>query len=235
MVGEHRFLGLLTSTAYSMSPRQIPLIDRKVERLIERAGFPPTGHAGKALSHIIETYPRDELLQTSDDELFEIAMGILHLEDRPRLRLFVRRDPFGRFVSCIVFVPRDRYNTAMRERMEALLRRALGATESEFQAQLSESKLARLLFTLHTPARCGRPRSTRRNSSAACSKCRAAGRIGCATRCWNPAARSRATSCSTSMVPPFPPRTRSGSTRAPRCRTSSASTASPATRPAISP
>ena len=149
--GEHRFLGLLTSTAYSMSPRQIPMLDRKVERVIDRAAFPLGGHAGKALLHIIETYPRDELLQTPEDELFDIAMGILHLEDRPRLRLFVRRDPFARFVSCIVFVPRDRYNTAMRERMEALLREAVGATESEFQAQLSESKLARLLFTLHTP------------------------------------------------------------------------------------
>ena len=150
VIGEHRFLGLLTSAAYSMSPHQIPLIDRKVARVIERAGFSASGHAGKALSHILETYPRDELLQTSEEELFGIATGILHLEDRPRLRLFVRHDPFGRFVSCLVYVPRDRYNTAMRERMEALLREAVGARESEFQAQLSESKLARILFTLHT-------------------------------------------------------------------------------------
>ena len=146
-----------------MSPRQIPMLDRKVERVIDRAAFPLGGHAGKALLHIIETYPRDELLQTPEGELFDIAMGILHLEDRPRLRLFVRRDPFARFVSCIVFVPRDRYNTAMRERMEALLREAVGATESEFQAQLSESKLARLLFT-HTPMAC-RSRSIRPSSS----------------------------------------------------------------------
>ena len=114
VAGEQRFLGLLTSAAYSMSPQQIPLIDRKVARLIERAAFPPAGHAGKALQHIIETYPRDELLQTTEDELFDIAMGILHLEDRPRLRMFLRRDPFARFVSCLVFVPRERYNTAMR-------------------------------------------------------------------------------------------------------------------------
>ena len=151
VIGEHRFLGLLTSAAYSMSPSHIPLIDRKCERIIARAGFPPTGHAGKALQHILETYPRDELLQTPEDELFGIAMGVLQLEDRPRLRLFVRRDPFNRFVSCLVFVPRDRYNTAMRERMVSLLREATGATESEFQAQLSDSKLARLLFILHTP------------------------------------------------------------------------------------
>ncbi|MGD9509168.1 MAG: NAD-glutamate dehydrogenase, partial [Geminicoccaceae bacterium] len=120
VIGEHRFLGLLTSTAYSMSPRHIPLIDKKSERIVARAGFPPTGHAGKALLHILETYPRDELLQTPEDELFDIVMGILQLEDRPRLRLFIRRDPYGRFVSCLVFVPRDRYNTAMRERMVRL-------------------------------------------------------------------------------------------------------------------
>ena len=73
VIGEHRFMGLLTSAAYSMSPHQIPLLDRKVARIVERAGFPPTGHAGKALLHILETYPRDELLQTSEDELFRIA------------------------------------------------------------------------------------------------------------------------------------------------------------------
>ena len=118
VIGEHRFMGLLTSAAYSMSPHQIPLLDRKVARIVERAGFTRTGHAGKALLHILETYPRDELLQTSEDELFHIALGILHLQDRQRLRLFVRADTFGRYVACLVFVPRDRYNTALRERMQ---------------------------------------------------------------------------------------------------------------------
>ena len=151
VIGEHRFMGLLTSAAYSMSPHQIPLLDRKVARIVERAGFTRTGHAGKALLHILETYPRDELLQTNEDELFHIALGILHLQDRQRLRLFVRADTFGRYVACLVFVPRDRYNTALRERMQQVLEHAFGATESEFQAQLSESSLARLLFTLRTP------------------------------------------------------------------------------------
>lgn len=151
VIGEHRFMGLLTSVAYSMSPYDIPLIDRKVARIVQRAGFSKTGHAGKALSHILETYPRDELLQTSEDELFRIALGILRLQDRQRLRVFVRADPFGRYAACLVFVPRDRYNTAMRERMQHVLEQVFGATESEFQAQLSESALARLLFTLRTP------------------------------------------------------------------------------------
>lgn len=151
VVGEHRFLGLLTSGAYSATPREIPLLGSKVERIVKRAGFARTGHAGKALLHILETYPRDELLQTSEDELFRITSGILQLQDRQRLRLFVRVDAFARFVACLVFVPRDRYNTVLRERFQNLLEQAVGATESEFQAQLSESSLARLLFTLRTP------------------------------------------------------------------------------------
>ena len=151
VIGEHRFLGLLTSAAYSMSPNEIPLLDRKVARVVDRAGFPPAGHAGKALLHILETYPRDELLQTSEDELFAIATGILQLQDRQRLRMFVRSDPFARFVSCLVYVPRDRYNTALRDRMQNVLEQAVGASESEFQALLSDASLARLLFILRTP------------------------------------------------------------------------------------
>ncbi|MEK0085119.1 NAD-glutamate dehydrogenase [Benzoatithermus flavus] len=151
VTGEHRFLGLLTSAAYNTNPRLIPLLRRKVERILARSGFSRTGHAGKALLHILETYPRDELLQTSEDELFKIVMGILQLQDRQRLRLFIRTDPFGRFVSCLVFVPRDRYNTLFRERVQHLLEQAFRASESEFQALLSESNLARLLFTLKTP------------------------------------------------------------------------------------
>ena len=151
VIGEHRFLGLLTSAAYSTSPHAIPLLDRKVARVIERAGFPPTGHAGKALLHILENYPRDELLQISEDDLFAIATGILQLQDRQRLRMFLRVDPFARFVSCIVYVPRDRYNTALRERMQHVLEQAVGSSESEFQALLSDSSLARLLFILRTP------------------------------------------------------------------------------------
>ena len=151
VVGEHRFLGLLTSTAYSAPPEEIPLLGPKVARVVRRAGFARTGHAGKALLNILDSYPRDELLQTSEDDLFRIATGILQLQDRQRLRLFTRVDTFGRFVACLVFVPRDRYNTVLRERIQGILERAFGTTDSEFQTQLAESSLARLLFTLRTP------------------------------------------------------------------------------------
>ena len=118
----------------------------------ERSGFSPKGHSGKALAHVLETYPRDELLQTPTDQLLATVGEILHLQDRQKLRLFVRSDAYARFASCLVYVPRDRYNTAFRERIQRLLEEALGGTESEFQAQLDKSTLARLLFTIRTPS-----------------------------------------------------------------------------------
>ena len=151
VAGEHRFLGLFTSAAYSLSPRAIPLLRRKVEQVAERSGFTRSGHAGKALAHILETYPRDELFQTPADQLFRVATEILQVQDRQKLRLFVRPDPYGRFAACLVYVPRDRYNTAVRERMQRLLEEALHGSETEFQAQVGESPLARLLFTVRTP------------------------------------------------------------------------------------
>ncbi|HEX8375339.1 MAG TPA: hypothetical protein VF606_09180, partial [Geminicoccaceae bacterium] len=152
VAGEHRFLGLFTSSAYSRNPRAIPLLRRKVGRVFERAGFPASGHAGKALAHILDTFPRDELFQADEDWLLATATEVLHIQDRQKLRLFLRADQFGRSVSCLVYVPRDRYNTAVRERMQRALEEELGGTaETEFQAQLTESTLARLLFTVRTP------------------------------------------------------------------------------------
>jgi len=121
VVGERRFLGLYTSSAYSARPDEIPLLRRKVRRVRERSGMPPGSHDDKALVEILESYPRDELFQISDDDLFEIAMGILHLGERPRVRLFPRRDTFGRFFSALVFVPRDRFNTQVREAIGKIL------------------------------------------------------------------------------------------------------------------
>ncbi len=151
VLGEHRFLGLFTSAAYNLNPRQIPLLRRKVQTILERSGFARTGHAGKALANILDTYPRDELFQTDEARLFDIALAILHIQDRQRIRLFVRPDPFGRFVSCIVYVPRERYNTALRERMQAILEAVLDGRDTEFQAQVSEAVLARILFVVRTP------------------------------------------------------------------------------------
>ncbi|MGI9451219.1 MAG: NAD-glutamate dehydrogenase, partial [Geminicoccaceae bacterium] len=151
VVGEHRFLGLFTSAAYNRNPRSIPLLRHKVRRLIERADLGPSSHAGKAFVNILETYPRDELFQTDDDHLFETVLETLHLQERQRIRLFARRDAFARFVSCLVYVPRDRYNTELRRCFQEILEEALGGSETEYQVQVSESTLARIHFIVRTP------------------------------------------------------------------------------------
>jgi glutamate dehydrogenase len=150
VVGEFRFLGLWTSAAYHSSPIDIPVLRHKVASVVRRAGFPANSHSGKDLIAILETYPRDELFQTGEDELYEIAIGILSLQERRRVRVFVRRDRFDRFVSCLVFIPRDRYNTALRLRIDELLRAAFNALGSEYTARVTESVLARLHFVLRT-------------------------------------------------------------------------------------
>ena len=149
VTGERRFLGLYTFSAYSASVFDIPLVRRKVRYVLERAGFPEGSHNEKDLVEILETYPRDELFQISKTELFDIVMGILHLQERQRVRLFVRRDTYGRFFSCLVFVPRDRYNTEVREKMQDILQHAFGGTNSEFNVRLSESVLARIHFIIY--------------------------------------------------------------------------------------
>ncbi|MBI2307434.1 MAG: NAD-glutamate dehydrogenase [Rhodocyclales bacterium] len=153
-IGERRFLGLFTSTAYDASPRAIPLLRRKIATVIERAGFLPNSHAAKSLYNILEQYPRDELLQIPPDELFTIALGILRLGERQRTRLFVRRDAFCRFFSCLIYVPRENYNTELRERMQAVLMEAFNGRSSEFNVQLSESALARIHIIVHTRPGC---------------------------------------------------------------------------------
>ena len=126
VTGEHVFIGHFTSAAYNRSPRAIPLLRQKVERVIDHAGFAPASHDGKALTNVLETYPRDELFQASEEQLYRNAMGVLHLATRPRTRLFVRPDRFNRFLSCIVYVPRERYNTQLRVRMGEILAQAFG-------------------------------------------------------------------------------------------------------------
>src|SRR4051812_38133615 len=148
-VGDCVFLGLYTHTAYRATPAEIPILRRRVARVLERAAFPPGSHNEKGLLEILEAYPRDELFQISDDELFEAAMGILHLGERQRLRLFARRDPFGRFFSLLVFVPRDRFNTENRRRIEAILRTATGASTIDYTTRVSESVLVRLHFVAY--------------------------------------------------------------------------------------
>ncbi|MBV9310669.1 MAG: NAD-glutamate dehydrogenase, partial [Solirubrobacterales bacterium] len=151
VVGERRFLGLLTHFAYKESPQRIPLLQDKVRAVLERAGFPPDSHDYKALVEILESYPRDSLFQIETDELFDTTMGILGLGERQRLRLFVRRDPLDRFMACLVCIPREKFNTQNRERIAALLVEAFGASHLDWSLHLSESLLARVNYIVHCP------------------------------------------------------------------------------------
>jgi glutamate dehydrogenase len=148
--GEDRFLGLFTSTAYSANPLDIPLLRRKTANVLGQAGFSAGSHAGKALVNIIETYPRDELFQITEGDLLRTATAILHLEERQRFRLFVRRDAFERFLSCLIYAPRENYTTGLREKWQAILMRAFNGTSSEFNVHLSESMLARIMISVRT-------------------------------------------------------------------------------------
>ena len=150
VTGETRFLGLYTHTAYAENPMQVPLLRRKLADVIARAGLLPAGYSGKALASILETYPRDELVQISTDDLYRHAMAILQLGERQRLRLLVRQDAYSRFVSCLIYVPRERYNTELRQRFQTLLTEAFNGVSSDFDVDLSASALGRILMRIRT-------------------------------------------------------------------------------------
>ena len=152
VTGEHLIVGLFTSAAYSQSPREIPLLRRKVAEVIRLSGFDSRSHVGKALQHIVETFPRDELLQIDAEDLLEIGRGVIHLQDRQRIALFARRDAFERFVSAFVYIPRDRYTTALRLIFEDILCKAFNGTISAHFAHLTDEVLGRLhLIVATTP------------------------------------------------------------------------------------
>jgi glutamate dehydrogenase len=148
--GEHRFLGLYTTSTYKSSPRSIPLLRGKVEGVLQHAGFPPASHDRKALLEILESFPRDALFQMDTAELFDVAIGILGLGERQRLRLFLWKDPLERFVECLVCIPRDRFNTENRERVGRILMDAVGGVALDWNLQLSESRLARVHYIIRT-------------------------------------------------------------------------------------
>ncbi|WP_343564387.1 NAD-glutamate dehydrogenase [Kiloniella sp. b19] len=150
VVGETLFAGLFTSSAYARSPLDIPLLRQKVTSTINRANFRHSSHDGKALSHTLETFPRDELFQINEDELFETAMRILHLQERRRIALFVRKDPFERFASCLVYIPRDRFDTALRRKIGQMICNAYNGTVSAFFTHLADTPLARVHFIIKT-------------------------------------------------------------------------------------
>jgi glutamate dehydrogenase len=148
---EHRFIGLWTSTAYFASPRDIPLLRRKVDAVIAHFGLGASSHDGKSVMAVLETWPRDELFQSTEAELVAFARGVVNLYERRTTRLLARRDPFGRFWSCMVFVPRDRYTTDVRHRIERILMEALRGSNLESQVQISSSNHARVHVVVRTP------------------------------------------------------------------------------------
>jgi len=150
LIGQRLFVGLFTSSAYNRTPREIPLLREKLERVVQRAGFRPASHDGKALTNILENYPRDELFQVSDDDLFKTSLGILHLQERQRVALFTRNDDFERHVSCLVFIPRDRFNSELRVRIGAILAEQYNGKVAAFRVQFGDGPLARVHYIIAT-------------------------------------------------------------------------------------
>ncbi|MBL8551741.1 MAG: NAD-glutamate dehydrogenase [Hyphomonadaceae bacterium] len=148
VVGETRFVGLFASDAYTESTREVPLIRRKVAWVLEAAGFPPGGHKHKTMRNVLETYPRDELWQVAKEELLRIAKGVMHLLDRPRARAFNRRDPFNRFVTAIAYLPKDRFNSTLREAVGGRLEAAYGGRVEAYHTLLSDGPLARVFYVI---------------------------------------------------------------------------------------
>ncbi|HEX2561498.1 NAD-glutamate dehydrogenase, partial [Phenylobacterium sp.] len=146
--GEIRFVGLFTAEAYDRPAAEVPLVRAKVARVLKRAGKTPGSHSDNRLRNILENHPRDELFQASEDELLRISQGVLHLADRPRVRLFERRDPFERFASLLLYVPRDRYNSTVRERAGELLAEAYSGRVSAYYPNFAEGALARVHFII---------------------------------------------------------------------------------------
>jgi glutamate dehydrogenase len=150
VIGERRFVGLYTSSAYHARLNEIPLLRKKAASVVAKAGFTPMSHMGKSLVTILEGYPRDELFQIDEDSLLETAMGILRLGDRRKIRIFIHRDIYGRFYSCLVFLPREKFNTESRQRIQGILKRSLRGSSAEFTVELSDATLARIHLLIRT-------------------------------------------------------------------------------------
>ncbi|HEU5428219.1 MAG TPA: NAD-glutamate dehydrogenase [Actinocrinis sp.] len=148
VVGERRILGLFSAAAYSESVQRVPVIRQKVRQVLDIHGFAPTSHSGKDLLQILESYPRDDLFQIPVEELAEITGSVLHLQERRRLRLFLRKDAYGRYFSALVYLPRDRYNTNARLKLRRILLDELNGAVADYTVRSTESVLTRLHFVV---------------------------------------------------------------------------------------
>ncbi|ASN52389.1 NAD-glutamate dehydrogenase [Sinomonas sp. R1AF57] len=149
--GERRFIGLFASSAYTQSARTVPIVKDKIDEVMRRSGFPSDSHSGKDLLAILETYPRDELFQIDVDTLLNTVTRIQRLQERRRTRLFLRPDIYGRFMNAVVYLPKDRYNTAVRRRIEQELEREFHSSSIDYDSHMSDSALARLYFRIRLP------------------------------------------------------------------------------------
>jgi glutamate dehydrogenase len=148
VVGLCCLIGLFSAGAYSMPPRQIPLLRRKVARVFEGAEVSPQSHSGRAIANILDNFPRDALFQASADDLLATTLGVLGLQERQRTRLFVLEDPFHRFITCLVYLPRERYSREVRLAIQGVLQEAFAGTDVVFDTQFSESILARIQYVV---------------------------------------------------------------------------------------
>lgn len=146
VIGERRILGLYTSEAYNTNPKHIPFLRHKVAAILRRSGLNLRSHAGRVLLNIIETLPRDDLIQGSEEDLLEVSMGIYHMQERRCIRMFYRLDLYHRFISCLVYVPKDLFNTDLRRQIQQILHKGFDATEITYSTLFSESVLARIHF-----------------------------------------------------------------------------------------
>ncbi len=149
--GEQRFIGLFAASAYTSSVTAVPVLREKVQAVMNEVGFPPESHSGKDLLGIMETYPRDELFQIEVPALVTTSLAIQRLQERRRTRLFLRPDIYGRFMSALVYLPRDRYNTGVRQRIEKELQDTFHSESLDFEARMTESALARLFYRIRLP------------------------------------------------------------------------------------
>ncbi len=151
VVGERRFLGLFSSSAYSESVLRVPLLRQKATEVLRRSGYDENSHGGKAIMDVLESYPRDELLQAPVGAIASTVEKVAHLKERRQVRLFVRHDQYERYLACLVYLPRDRYTTSVRKKMQDLLLDRLGGTTVDYTARVTESVLARLHFVVRMP------------------------------------------------------------------------------------
>ncbi|TDR71423.1 NAD-glutamate dehydrogenase [Paludibacterium purpuratum] len=152
VIGERRFLGLYTARAYQVSPKNIPILRRKVESVIKSCDYVDNSYKAKTLNFVLESYPRDELFEIPAETLAPIAEGIVNLQERPRVRLFVRTDRYHRYVSCLVYVPRDSFSTEVRLKIERVLLNAFQGNSTEFSVQIGDAMLARVHYIIRTNA-----------------------------------------------------------------------------------